>query len=197
MLASASLGEDAALLDLLVEATQGAFERLVLTHSDFCQSRFTSPGQGSRMARVGRTACRPGRGPDGRPVRGWRSIAEPSRTVKPQIASRGRAPHLVVCVRRPFRFRPVPPAPLLRIRTPRASWACRELGAVPYGRLVIAAELIEASAAPYGHRMARKGVGKLGVVPIGHPVRVWRLVPAGPRLRTRCIPVVALLPVAW
>ena len=48
MLAPASLGEDAALLDLLVEATQGALERLVLTHSDFCQSRFTSPGQGSR-----------------------------------------------------------------------------------------------------------------------------------------------------
>ena len=45
MLASASLGEDAALLDLLVEATQGAFERLVLTHSDFSQSVFTSPGQ--------------------------------------------------------------------------------------------------------------------------------------------------------
>ena len=44
MLASASLGEDAALLDLLVEATQGAFERLVLTHSDFSQSVFTSPG---------------------------------------------------------------------------------------------------------------------------------------------------------
>ena len=48
MLASASLGEDATLLDLLVEAAQGAFERLVLTHSDFCQSRFTSPGLGSR-----------------------------------------------------------------------------------------------------------------------------------------------------
>src|SRR2546426_6148034 len=44
MLAAASLGEDAGLLDLLVEATQGAFERLVLTHSDFCQSRFTSSG---------------------------------------------------------------------------------------------------------------------------------------------------------
>jgi len=39
MLAAASLGEDAGLLDLLVEAAQGAFERLVLTHSDFCQSR--------------------------------------------------------------------------------------------------------------------------------------------------------------
>jgi hypothetical protein len=42
VLASASLREDAALLDLLVEATQGAFERLVLSHSDFSQSRFTS-----------------------------------------------------------------------------------------------------------------------------------------------------------
>jgi len=56
VLASASLGEDAALLDLLVEATQGAFERLVLTHSDFCQSRFTSPGQGSRLRNVGLAA---------------------------------------------------------------------------------------------------------------------------------------------
>ena len=46
MLASASLGEDAALLDLLVEAAQGAFERLVLSHSDFSQSVFTSSDQG-------------------------------------------------------------------------------------------------------------------------------------------------------
>src|SRR4029453_15057878 len=53
MLASASLGEDAALLDLLVEAAQGAFERLVLTHSDFSQSRFTSPGLGSRARASG------------------------------------------------------------------------------------------------------------------------------------------------
>src|SRR5260221_944252 len=39
MLATASLGEDSRLLDLLVEAAQGALERLVLAHSDFCQSR--------------------------------------------------------------------------------------------------------------------------------------------------------------
>src|SRR5215208_2941003 len=54
MLASASLGEDAGLLDLLVEAAEGAFERLVLTHTDFCQSRFTSSGsilRGWRCAR--------------------------------------------------------------------------------------------------------------------------------------------------
>src|SRR4026208_170426 len=38
VLAAASLGEDAGLLDLLVEAAKGALERLVLTHSDFCQS---------------------------------------------------------------------------------------------------------------------------------------------------------------
>src|SRR5215831_4215490 len=44
VLAAASLGEDAGLLDLLVEAAQGALERLVLTHTDFCQSRFTSFG---------------------------------------------------------------------------------------------------------------------------------------------------------
>src|SRR5215217_8135756 len=37
VLATASLGEDAALLDLLVEAAQGTLEGLVLTHSDFCQ----------------------------------------------------------------------------------------------------------------------------------------------------------------
>ena len=76
VLASASLGEDAALLDLLVEATQGAFERLVLTHSDFCQSRFTSPAWVSLVRRrargqpaltLPRTAI---------PSRGWRSIAE-------------------------------------------------------------------------------------------------------------------------
>ncbi len=46
VLATASLGEDAALLDLLVEAAEGALERLVLTHSDFSQSRFTSSGRG-------------------------------------------------------------------------------------------------------------------------------------------------------
>src|SRR5829696_10567093 len=38
VLATASLGEDAGLLDLLVEAAEGALERLVLTHSNFCQS---------------------------------------------------------------------------------------------------------------------------------------------------------------
>src|SRR3954451_18956651 len=38
VLTTTSLGEDPALLDLLVEATKGAFERLVLTHSDFGQS---------------------------------------------------------------------------------------------------------------------------------------------------------------
>src|ERR671936_2941344 len=37
VLAPAGLGEDAGLLDLLVEAAEGALERLVLTHSDFCQ----------------------------------------------------------------------------------------------------------------------------------------------------------------
>jgi hypothetical protein len=66
VLAPASLGEDATLLNLLVEATQGAFERLVLTHSDFCQSRFTSPGL-LRAINVGLTANRPGRVPGGDP----------------------------------------------------------------------------------------------------------------------------------
>src|SRR3954469_13026855 len=54
VLAAASLGEDAALLDLLVEATQGAFERLVLSHSDFSQSVFTSPGLDVVLARRAR-----------------------------------------------------------------------------------------------------------------------------------------------
>src|SRR5215218_1695949 len=45
VLTTASLGENPALLDLLVEATEGALERLVLTHSDFGQTRFTSSGR--------------------------------------------------------------------------------------------------------------------------------------------------------
>jgi hypothetical protein len=58
MLAAACLGEDPALLDLLVEAAEGALEGLVLTHSDFCQSRFTSSGLVSkgRPQLVGRSA---------------------------------------------------------------------------------------------------------------------------------------------
>jgi hypothetical protein len=50
MLATASLGENPALLDLLVEAAEGALERLVLTHSDFGQSGFTSLGCVSNLA---------------------------------------------------------------------------------------------------------------------------------------------------
>src|SRR5258706_11500607 len=60
VLATASLGEDAGLLDLLVEAAQGAFERLVLTHSDFCQSRFTSSGSGLVRILAGRSRRRHG-----------------------------------------------------------------------------------------------------------------------------------------
>ncbi len=37
MLTASCLCEDAALLDLLVEASQGSLEGLVLTDSDFCQ----------------------------------------------------------------------------------------------------------------------------------------------------------------
>src|SRR3972149_6800032 len=37
VLPPASLGKDSRLLDLLVEATQGALERLVFANSDFCQ----------------------------------------------------------------------------------------------------------------------------------------------------------------
>src|ERR1700704_6865264 len=58
MLAAACLGEDPALLDLLVESAERALEGLVLTHSDFCQSRFTSRGLVSsvRSQLVGRSA---------------------------------------------------------------------------------------------------------------------------------------------
>src|SRR4051794_22013837 len=48
VLAAAGLGEDAGLLDLLVEAAEGALERLVLTHSNFCQSGIHLPGPGVR-----------------------------------------------------------------------------------------------------------------------------------------------------
>ncbi len=78
MLASASLGEDAALLDLLVEAAQGALERLVLTHSDFCQSRdhLPRPGMLRFAPRVGR---RSRGGPDERARTLGRRLAESSR----------------------------------------------------------------------------------------------------------------------
>ena len=42
VLASASLGEDAALLDLLIEASQGTLEGLVFAYADFSQSGITS-----------------------------------------------------------------------------------------------------------------------------------------------------------
>src|SRR5439155_25525760 len=60
VLAPASLGEDARLLDLLVEAAEGALERLVLTHSDFCQSRIHLLGLSSG-SRGGLVAQRPRR----------------------------------------------------------------------------------------------------------------------------------------
>src|SRR3989304_4700282 len=56
VLATASLGEDAALLDLLVEAPQRALEGLVLPDSDFCQS-----GSTSLPARLGPITFRRGR----------------------------------------------------------------------------------------------------------------------------------------
>ena len=77
MLASASLGEDATLLDLLVEATQGAFERLVLTHSDFSQSVFTSSDLGL-VSHVRRAADRPGRVLDAVARESRRSLPERS-----------------------------------------------------------------------------------------------------------------------
>src|SRR5262245_22388822 len=73
VLAATSLGEDPALLDLLVEAAQCAFERLVLAHSDFCQSRFTSSGRDLRALR----RCRGQPGFNSR-----RSVAEAPERVK-------------------------------------------------------------------------------------------------------------------
>ena len=87
MLAPASLGEDAALLDLLVEAAQGALERLVLTHSDFSQSVFTSSDQDlEALLRRGRPTGwgrLHGLGPQSR-----RSIDERPRRVKRALAPR-------------------------------------------------------------------------------------------------------------
>src|SRR6185369_17314953 len=87
VLATAGLGEDATLLDLLVEAAQGALERLVLTHSDFSQSVFTSsglslascvPARGRPARMLSRAACRQSR----------RSIDERRRRVKRASAPR-------------------------------------------------------------------------------------------------------------
>src|SRR3954468_21449774 len=47
VLATASLGEDPALLDLLVEAAEGALEGLVLSHADFCHYRIHLLGRSS------------------------------------------------------------------------------------------------------------------------------------------------------
>src|SRR5215217_2807702 len=66
VLAPASLGEDAGLLDLLVEAAEGALERLVLTHSDFCQSGIHLLGRSTSVSHRARGPTAPG-GP-------WRSI---------------------------------------------------------------------------------------------------------------------------
>src|SRR5215207_2282442 len=75
VLASASLGEDATLLDLLVEAAQGALERLVLSHSDFSQSVFTSSDQRIHRARGSRSTG-PERAPLRVPRRSRRSLPE-------------------------------------------------------------------------------------------------------------------------
>ena len=72
MLATASLGEDARLLDLLVEAAEGALERLVLTHSNFCQSR-NSPPPASGLASLRPSAL----GADRRHVTARSAVAPP------------------------------------------------------------------------------------------------------------------------
>src|SRR5512141_590852 len=81
VLAPASLGEDAALLDLLVEAAEGALERLVLTHSDFGQSRFTSSGRS--LAPASRTRCPTAQGASRRPcAQGAPSLPAGRRSVR-------------------------------------------------------------------------------------------------------------------
>src|SRR6185369_15763964 len=76
VLATAGLGEDAGLLDLLVEAAQGALERLVLTHSNFCQSGIHLLGPSISVSSPGsRPAARCG------PSQGRRSVSPPPRTV--------------------------------------------------------------------------------------------------------------------
>src|SRR5262245_8679188 len=69
VLAPASLGEDAALLDLLVEAAQRTLEGLVFTHSDFCQFRVHLPGAVVRLDRIA------ARNPDSTPDRANRAEA--------------------------------------------------------------------------------------------------------------------------
>src|SRR5687767_7860987 len=71
VLAAASLGEDAGLLDLLVEAAEGALERLVLTHSDFCQSRIHL----LVLCALPRIRARGPTAPMRTPGKGWRSVA--------------------------------------------------------------------------------------------------------------------------
>src|SRR5512140_2537110 len=64
VLTTTRLGEDPALLDLLVEAAEGAFERLVLAHSDFGQTWFTSSGRSCDARSHARCPTARGR-PDG------------------------------------------------------------------------------------------------------------------------------------
>src|SRR5262245_9048874 len=98
VLAPASLGEDAGLLDLLVEAAEGALERLVLTHSDFCQS-------GIHL--LGLSSCVPTELVAQRP--GWRRGAS-------------SAPEPPECRTGPERGQTIPPRTrLLHTRAPRAS----------------------------------------------------------------------------
>ena len=100
VLATASLRENAALLDLLVEAAKGAFERLVLTHANFGQSGITSSGSTSCTRDRGLVAQRPDRvGAQALPrgLEGRRSVAAPPGRVNraspgPGAAHAGAAP---------------------------------------------------------------------------------------------------------
>jgi hypothetical protein len=69
MLASASLREDAALLDLLVEAPQGTLEGLVLSYAYFSQSEFTSHRRGCARNDCSTAGVR-GQAPLGRATKG-------------------------------------------------------------------------------------------------------------------------------
>ena len=103
VLATASLSEDARLLDLLVEAAQGALERLVLAHSDFCQSGFTSSGRSSRARDPVRNPANRERVLGGTPRlqracrQGRRSVAQAPRGVKLRKSARSWASGRCAC----------------------------------------------------------------------------------------------------
>lgn len=58
MFAPACLCQDAILLDALVEALEGAFERFVIADDYFCQELLTPPSCVGRRATQGAAGCK-------------------------------------------------------------------------------------------------------------------------------------------